>query len=65
MNELRIFKNEEFGTIRTFVIDGKSWFVGNDVARALEYSRPRDAIANHCRGGRWIMASKQMGEYRK
>lgn len=50
MNELRIFENEEFGTVRTFVIDGKSWFVGNDVARALEYSRPRDAIANHCKG---------------
>lgn len=50
MNELRIFENKEFGTVRTFVIDGKSWFVGNDVARALEYSRPRDAIANHCKG---------------
>lgn len=50
MNELRIFENEEFGTIRTFVIDGKSWFVGNDVARALEYSRPRDAVSSHCKG---------------
>lgn len=37
MNELRIFENPEFGTVRTVVIDGEPWFVGNDVAKALGY----------------------------
>lgn len=35
MNELKIFDNEEFGEIRTVVIDGEPWFVGRDVAEAL------------------------------
>ena len=37
MNELRIFENPEFGKVRTITIDGEYWFVGNDVARVLEY----------------------------
>ena len=35
MNELQIFNSEEFGDIRTAEIDGKPYFVGNDVAKAL------------------------------
>lgn len=37
--------------IRTFTKDGKPWFVANDVARALGYKSPKDAIRDHCRGG--------------
>lgn len=37
MNELRVFNNAEFGEVRTIVIDGEPWFVGNDVAKALAY----------------------------
>nr|DAG65012.1 MAG TPA: antirepressor [Bacteriophage sp.] len=44
MNELKIFENPEFGSIRTIVIDNEPWFVGNDVARALGYSKVNDAI---------------------
>ena len=47
MNEMQIFNNEEFGEVRTVVIDGEPWFVGKDVANALGYSRERDAISNH------------------
>ncbi len=50
MNELQIFENSEFGTVRTVEIDGKTYFVANDVARALGYKRPNDAITAHCRG---------------
>lgn len=50
MNELQIFNNEEFGEIRTVEIDGKIYFVGKDVANALGYSNPRDAISRHCKG---------------
>lgn len=46
-NELEIFKNEEFGEIRTVTIDGEPWFVGKDIATALGYSNTRDALAKH------------------
>lgn len=50
MNELQIFNNAEFGQVRTTEIDGKPYFVANDVAVALGYKRPADAITQHCKG---------------
>lgn len=50
MNELKIFNNEEFGNIRTTIIGNKIYFVGKDIANALGYSNPRDAISRHCKG---------------
>lgn len=47
MNELKIFENPEFGTVRTVIIDDEPWFVGNDVARALGYSKANEAIRNN------------------
>lgn len=35
MNKLQIFENEEFGFVRTVLIDGEPWFVGKDVAAIL------------------------------
>lgn len=35
-NVLQIFKNEEFGSIRTFVKNGEYWFVGRDVCNAFQ-----------------------------
>lgn len=49
-NELQIFNNPEFGTIRTLTIDDKTLFCANDVAKALGYARPADAISAHCKG---------------
>lgn len=46
-NSLRVFDNEELGTIRTVMIDGEPWFVGKDVAEALGYTNPRDALSKH------------------
>lgn len=46
-DSLRVFNNEEFGTIRTVMIDGEPWFVGKDVAEALGYTNPRDALSKH------------------
>lgn len=46
-NEIQIFKNDEFGQVRTTTINGEPWFVGKDVADILGYSNPRDAIAKH------------------
>ena len=50
MQELQIFNNEEFGQVRTVEIDGKPYFVANDVARALGYATPKDAVTRHCKG---------------
>ena len=47
MQELQIFKNEEFGEVRTVTIDNEPWFVGKDVATALGYERTADAIRQH------------------
>lgn len=48
-NELEVFKNEEFGTVRTLNEGDTVLFCASDVAKALGYSRPRDAVAVHCR----------------
>ena len=47
MNELQIFKNEEFGEVRTVEIGGEPWFVGKDVAEILGYTNPNEAIQDH------------------
>lgn len=49
-NNLKIFENSEFGSVRTIVDEDKVLFCGSDVARALGYSRPNEAIAYHCKG---------------
>ena len=47
MNELQVFENEEFGLIRTTMIDGEPWFVGKDAAKMLGYNNPNEAIQDH------------------
>ena len=47
MNELQVFKNQEFGSVRTLTVNDEPWFVGKDVAEILGYSNPRDAISKH------------------
>ena len=47
MNDLQIFSNPEFGQVRTVEIDGQPWLVGKDVAVALGYAKPQNAIARH------------------
>ncbi len=50
MNELQIFKNDEFGEVRTVEIEGKPFFCGSDVAKALGYAIPSKAVNTHCKG---------------
>lgn len=47
MNELQVFKNQEFGSVRTLVVNDEPWFVGKDVAEALGYSNSRNAVPKH------------------
>lgn len=50
MNELQIFENREFGSVRTMEINGKPYFSAVDIAEALGYANPRDAVSRHCKG---------------
>lgn len=50
MENIRVFENPEFGNVRTTLIDGEPWFVGNDVAQALGYGNGKslpNAISRH------------------
>ena len=48
MRQIVKFKHEMFGEIRTMTNEsGESFFVGNDVAKALGYKKPENAIATH------------------
>lgn len=47
MQNLLVFKNDEFGTVRTVNIEGEPYFVGKDVAEILGYSNPSEALTKH------------------
>ena len=49
MNQTKVtvFNNEEFGDVRTIMIDNEPWFVGRDVAIALGYTKPLNALSTH------------------
>ena len=47
MNDIQVFSNEKFGTVRGTMIDGEPWFVGKDVALGLMYTNPQKAVRDH------------------
>lgn len=47
--DLQIFTNEQFGSVRTIDEGDTVLFCGSDIAKALSYARPNDAISAHCR----------------
>lgn len=46
-NDIQIFNNAEFGSVRSLMVNGEPYFVGRDVAKILGYANPSDAIAKH------------------
>ena len=46
-NQIQVFSNDEFGSVRTVTINDEVWFVGKDVATALGYSNTAKAIITH------------------
>src|SRR5690606_22624122 len=53
MSELSLstYQHEQFGEIRTLINDnGEPWFVAKEVATALGYKNPNEAIRDHCKG---------------
>ncbi|SHH24630.1 BRO-N domain-containing protein [Clostridium grantii] len=49
--DLKIFNNEEFGSVRWVKYNNKDYAVANDIASSLGYSSPKDAVSRHCKGG--------------
>ena len=47
MNEITVFNNDEFGSIRTVTIENEPWFVGKDVAEVLGYQNGSRDINRH------------------
>ena len=47
MNEMKVFENDRFGKIRGVMIEDEPWLVGKDVAAALGYVKPENAVAAH------------------
>ncbi len=47
MSELTIFKNQDFGEIRTILINDEPYFVGKDVTEILGYQNASKAISDH------------------
>lgn len=47
MNGIQVFNNPEFGSIRTLEVEGKTYFVGKDVADSLGYTNTSKAIRDH------------------
>ena len=45
MNEITVFENQDFGEIRTVILNGEPWFVAADVCRALELSDTGRAVS--------------------
>lgn len=50
MNDIQIFKNEQFGEIRWVKYNNKDYAVAGDVAKALGYAIPSKAVNTHCKG---------------
>ena len=47
MDNIQIFENPVFGTVRVFELGGSSWFAGKDVADILGYANPSKALNDH------------------
>lgn len=45
MNEIKVFENKQFGSVRTILKDGEPWFVAADVCKVLEVGNPTQALS--------------------
>lgn len=45
MNDVTIFRKDEFGAVRAVTLEGEPWFVAADVCRALELERTNRALS--------------------
>ena len=45
--QMQIFEHQDFGKVRTVIIDGQPWFIGKDITDILGYTNPRKALGDH------------------
>lgn len=48
--QIQLFNNDQFGDLRTIEDDGQTLFCASDVAKALGYVKPSNAVRTHCKG---------------
>ena len=60
-NELSIFSNEEFGSVRVVLRDDVPWFFASDVAKALGYSNPSRSVQDHCKHAELFRTTNTVG----
>lgn len=46
-NQIKVFENTEFGSVRTIEVNNEPYFVGKEIAEILGYSNTRDALSKH------------------
>lgn len=61
MSEIKLFEKEEFGKLRVILCNGEPWFVGSEVATALGYDNPANAVNVHCKKANKITLSPDSG----
>lgn len=65
MTDIQVFKNEQFGEVRTIVKDGEPWFVAADVCKALEVANSRDAVARLDEDEKGVVLTDTLGGQQK
>ncbi|KSV57691.1 phage antirepressor [Acetivibrio ethanolgignens] len=61
MNELQTFMSQKFGSVRIMNVENKTYFVANDIAKALGYKNPSDATNKHCKRAIMTWGSDSLG----
>ena len=64
-NSYQVFKNNEFGEVRTVVLQNEVWFVANDVAKSLGYTNPSKATNDHCKKFKMTWGNDSLGRRQK
>lgn len=60
-NQLKIFEKAEFGSVRVVMKEDEPWFVASDVAKALGYEKPNNAVNEHCKKMNKITLDPNLG----
>lgn len=68
MNDITIMESPKFGQVRKMEIGGETLYCATDVACALDYANPYDAIKRHCKSEgvvKHVGVSKTVNQYEK
>lgn len=60
-SNVKLFEKEEFGKVRVVMQDEDPWFVASDVAKALGYEKPNNAVNEHCKKMNKITLDPNLG----